>query len=105
MSPGVVEADVADAVEAVVEGDEQERDVDRDEPRVLEEAALDDFEREAGGMRTSAVKCSTQKCMMSSTSRAAPVMRCKYQLMARPDINLSRNGLTQRQRRRKRIPN
>ena len=48
-APGVVEADVADAVEAVVEGDEQERDVDGDEPGVLEEAALDDFEREAVG--------------------------------------------------------
>ena len=47
-SPGVVETDVADAVEAVVEGDEEERDVDGDEPRVVEEAALDDFEREAG---------------------------------------------------------
>ena len=33
----------------MVEGDEQERDVDGDEPGVLEEAALDDFEREAGG--------------------------------------------------------
>ena len=48
-APGVVEADVSDAVEAVVEGDEEERDVDGDEPRVVEEAALDDFEREAGG--------------------------------------------------------
>jgi hypothetical protein len=47
-SPGIVEADVSDAVEAVVEGDEQERDVDGDEPGVVEEAALDDFEREAG---------------------------------------------------------
>ena len=47
-SPGVVEADVSDAVEAVVEGDEQERDVDGDEPGVVEEAALDDFECEAG---------------------------------------------------------
>ena len=48
-SPGVVEADVADSIEAVVEGDEEERDVDGDEPGVLEEAALDDFEREARG--------------------------------------------------------
>src|SRR3954465_10400293 len=48
------------------------------------------------GVRTSAVKCSTQKCMISSTNRAAPVMRWRYQLRARPDINLSRNGLTQR---------
>src|SRR3954447_5174127 len=48
-APGVVEADVSDAVEAVVEGDEEERDVDGDEPGVLEKAALDDFEREAGG--------------------------------------------------------
>ena len=48
-SPGVVEADVSDAVEAVVEGDEEERDVDGVEPGVVEEAALDDFEREAGG--------------------------------------------------------
>src|SRR2546423_12776718 len=47
-APGVVEADVSDAVEAVVEGDEEERDVHGDEPGVLEEAALDDFEREAG---------------------------------------------------------
>src|SRR3954469_11488197 len=48
-SPVVVEADVSDAVEAVVESDEEERDVDGDEPGVLEEAPLDDFEREAGG--------------------------------------------------------
>src|SRR6187401_989130 len=48
-TPGVVEADVADSVEAVVEGDEEERDVDRDEPGVVEEAALDNFEREARG--------------------------------------------------------
>src|SRR4051794_33096386 len=48
-APGVVEADVADAVEAVIEGDEEERDVDGDEPGVVEEAALDDFERETGG--------------------------------------------------------
>lgn len=47
-APGVVETDVSDAVEAVVKGDEQERDVDGDEPGVLEEAALDDFERETG---------------------------------------------------------
>src|SRR5687768_2120731 len=48
------------------------------------------------GVRTSAVKCSTQKCMMSSTRRAAPVTRCKYQLIALPDIKLIRNCLTQR---------
>src|SRR4051812_45768826 len=48
-APGVVEADVSDAVEAVVKGDEEERDVDGDEPGVLEEAALDDFECESGG--------------------------------------------------------
>src|SRR3954470_23151341 len=48
-APSVVEADVADAVEAVVQGDEQERDIDRDEPRVLKKAALNHFEREAGG--------------------------------------------------------
>ena len=48
-APGVVEADVSDAVEAVVEGNEEERDVDGDEPGILEEAALDDFEREARG--------------------------------------------------------
>ena len=45
-APGVVEADVADADEAVVEGDEQERNVHGDEPGILEEAALDDFERQ-----------------------------------------------------------
>ena len=47
--PGVVEADVADAVQSVVEGDEQERDIDGDEPGILKEAALNDFEREALG--------------------------------------------------------
>src|SRR4029078_1962602 len=45
-TPGVVEADVSDAVEAMAEGDKEERDVDGDEPGILEEAALDDFERE-----------------------------------------------------------
>jgi hypothetical protein len=33
-SPAIVEANTADAVEAVVEGDEEERDVDGDEPGV-----------------------------------------------------------------------
>ncbi len=48
-APGVVEADVADAVEAVVESDEEEPDVDGDEPGVLEETPLDDFEGESFG--------------------------------------------------------
>src|SRR3954453_5587906 len=48
-APGVIEANISDAIKAVVEGDEQERDVDRDEPVVLEESALDYFEREPGG--------------------------------------------------------
>ena len=45
-APGIVEADVSNAVEAVVQSDEEERDVDGNEPGVLEEATLDDFERE-----------------------------------------------------------
>ena len=36
--------------------------------------------------RTSVVKCSTQKCRINSSSRAAPVMRCRYQLIAREFI-------------------
>src|SRR5262249_38193846 len=41
-APGVIEADVADTVEAVVEGDEQERDIDGDEPRIAKKSLLDD---------------------------------------------------------------
>src|SRR4051812_2170518 len=38
-------------------------------------------------VRTSAVKCSTQKCRINNTSRAAPVTRCRNQLNARGDIS------------------
>jgi hypothetical protein len=47
-APVVVEANVADTVEAVIESDEQERDVDRYEPGILKKASLDDLKREAG---------------------------------------------------------
>ncbi len=48
-APVVIEANIADAVEAMVEGDEEERDIDGDKPRVAEKALLDDFKRKARG--------------------------------------------------------
>lgn len=48
-APGVIKANVSNAVEAVVEGDDEETDVDRDEPMVLKEAALNDLKGEAFG--------------------------------------------------------
>ena len=44
--PSVVEANVTNAIEAVIEGNEKECDIDRDEPRVLKKPPLDNFKRE-----------------------------------------------------------
>jgi hypothetical protein len=45
-TPRVIEADIANAVETMVQRNKQERDVDRDEPRIVEESLLDNRERQ-----------------------------------------------------------
>ena len=48
-SPRIIEADVADAIESMIEGNEQERDIDSHEPRILKEPPLNHFKGEARG--------------------------------------------------------